>query len=61
MFGENHVIANLAEELLRSFTLEELLEMNDLTEEFVVEYLIAGGQIAEPERIIARFEGESEE
>lgn len=61
MFGENPVIANLAEELLRGFTLEELLEMNDLTEEFVLEYLIVGGHIAEPERIIARFEGESEE
>lgn len=41
---------DLAEEILRDFSLEEILEMNDLTEEEVLSVLIDRGLVNEPER-----------
>lgn len=49
---------SLAETLLEDFSLVELLEMNDLTEEEVLELLIEGGLIGQPERIVEQFEVE---
>jgi hypothetical protein len=46
----------LAETLLASFDLLEIMEMNDLTEELVLEILIEGGMIDQPERIVREFE-----
>lgn len=50
----------LTEALLMSFTMTEILELNDLTEEDVLTILIEGGHIGEPERIVAAFEGVAE-
>lgn len=46
----------LAERLLKDFTLEEIMEYNDLTEEDVLTVLVEGGYIGEPERIVAEVE-----
>lgn len=46
----------LAEVLLQSFDLLEIMEMNDLTEEEVLDILIEGGYIDQPERIVREFE-----
>lgn len=43
-------IYEIAEELLLDFSLEELLEMNDLEEETVLSILIEQGLVTEPER-----------
>jgi hypothetical protein len=43
-------LAQMAEEILKDFKLEEVLEMNDLTEEDVLEILLENGLINEPER-----------
>ena len=40
----------LSEEMLKDFTLEEILELNDLTDEQVLELLLNSGVISEPER-----------
>lgn len=46
----------LSERLLQDFTLAEIMEMNDLSEEDVLVLLIDGGLIGEPERIVAEIE-----
>jgi hypothetical protein len=46
----------LAEVLLQSFDLSEILEMNDLTEEEVLSLLIDNGLISEPSRIVDDYE-----
>lgn len=50
----------LAEVLLKDFTLSEILEMNNLTEEDVLQILVEGGLIDQPERVVAEFEAEEE-
>ena len=54
MFNEDRVIEEIAERLLADFTLEEILEFNDLTELELMTRLISIGLINEPERY---FEG----
>ncbi len=49
MFGDPE-LRSLARELLEDFTLEELLEMNDLDDVDVIEILIRGGHLTQPER-----------
>lgn len=61
MFGEDEYTTKLTEELLETFTLEEILELNDLTEHEVVAILIRGGHIGAPEHLIELFEGSSTE
>ncbi len=56
MYGEN-----LIDVLLSQFSFSELLELNDLTEEEVLRYLIDGGMIGEPQRLISEFEDSSAE
>lgn len=46
----------LEEILLANFTLEELLELNDISEEEVIEMLFDAGLISEPESLIREFE-----
>ena len=46
----------LEEILLCNFSLEELLELNDISEEEVIEVLFSLGMISEPEQIIRDFE-----
>lgn len=50
MFGDSPTLGLRAEELLKDFTLEELLEMNNLTEQEVIELLLEAGLINDPER-----------
>lgn len=47
--------------LLCNFTLEELLELNDITEEDVIRLLYEQGLIGEPEQLIRQFEIGDEE
>lgn len=51
---------NIEEILLANFTLEELLELNDITEEEVVELLHKQGWLSEPENLIREFEDEDD-
>lgn len=51
----------LAEALLEMFSLPELLELNDITEEDVLELLIREGRMSQPEHIVLEYEEESEE
>ena len=43
---------DIAEDLLKDFSLQELLEENDLSEIYVLALLLQYGLINEPERII---------
>ena len=45
MYGLNKKIANIAEELLAEFSLDEILERNDLLPEDVIEMLLEAGLI----------------
>lgn len=56
MFGDNRGTYDLIEELLSLHTLEELFEMNDISEEDVLRILLEGGHIGEPERVLQAFE-----
>lgn len=56
MFGDNSLTSDLIEELLGLFTFEDLLELNDLSEEDVLRVLLEGGYIGEPERILQAYE-----
>lgn len=58
MFGDNNTTHELIDELLSLFTLEEILEMNDLSEEEVLLILLEGGMIGEPERVLQAYEVE---
>lgn len=51
-------LADLAEALLSKFTLEEILEMNDIEEEESLLILLERGMISQPEHIIQEFEAE---
>jgi len=50
MFGELEWEADIARELLSDFTFDEILQLNDLTYEDILEILIGGGHVVEPER-----------
>lgn len=56
MFGDNRLTWDLADELLSMFTLDEILEMNDITETEVLKILLEGGCIGEPERVLQAYE-----
>lgn len=49
-------LAELAEELLSRFPLEEILEMNNIEEEESLLILLERGMISQPEHIILEFE-----
>lgn len=51
-------LASLAEELLAQFTLEEILEMNNIDEDESLLILLERGMISQPEHIIQEFEQE---
>lgn len=50
MFGDSEFEAEVAAELLSLFDFMEVLEMNDLSEQDVLEILIGGGYVTQPER-----------
>lgn len=50
----------LEEILLANFSLDEILELNDLTEEDVIALLFENGLVKEPENLIREFENEDD-
>lgn len=57
MFGDDNYLSDIAEALLKEYSIEELLELNNLTEEEVLEILIEGGHIGYPRTFFERLEG----
>lgn len=51
----------IEEILLSNFSLDELLEMNDISEEEVINLLYDNGWLAEPENLIREFEFKDDE
>jgi hypothetical protein len=51
MYGKDNDLDDLLEFLLEQFTLEEILEINDLTEREVLLILFREGLLVEPERV----------
>lgn len=45
MYGMNKRVAQVAEDLLKDFTLDEILEMNELLPEDLIEMLLEAGLI----------------
>lgn len=58
MLGERNVWLAVAEELLDLYSLEELLEINDVEETEAVEYLLRIGRLVYPESVIRQVEKE---
>lgn len=58
MFGDDRYFNDMAELLLTLMSFEELLEMNNLTEDEVLTILLEGGYIGEPSRVLDGQEGE---
>jgi hypothetical protein len=56
MFGDDKYILTLSEQILLDFTLEEILIMNDLTDDQVLAILIDGGLVGEPKSMFEKFE-----
>lgn len=56
MFGDNENTRNLAEFLLEVYSLEELLDLNDMTETELVTHLLEAGLLGEPAAIIEEYE-----
>ena len=52
---------SIEEILLANFSLEEILELNDISEEEVIEILYENGWLTEPENIIRAFDENGEE
>lgn len=55
------MLADLADELLSQFTLEEILEMNDIEETESLLILLERGLISQPEHILRQYELEVED
>lgn len=51
MYGKENTLDDIFEFLLEQFTLEEILELNDITEAEVLEMLFEKGLLTEPERV----------
>lgn len=58
MFGDSEFEERLAEALLSDFEFSDILELNDLSDQEVLEILIRGGYISQPETYINQFEDE---
>lgn len=58
MFGDDLEFDEVVAELLEEFSLEDILEMNDLTDAAALIILIRGGHISEPERIFDKLNQE---
>lgn len=61
MFGDSEIFLKIAAEILEDFSLEEILELNNLTEEDVLSILIENGHVDYPTGYFRRLEGESED
>lgn len=60
MFGDSDFEERLAEALLSDFDFLEILELNDLSDQEVLEILIRGGYISQPENYISQIEDDDE-
>lgn len=56
MFGDSEYITELAEFLLEVYSLEDLLDLNDMTEIELVTHLLEAGLFGEPASIIQEYE-----
>lgn len=56
MFGDNDNTRSLVDFLLEMYDFDELLELNDLTEEEVLAYLLEAGLVAQPRSVIESYE-----
>lgn len=61
LFGDNEKTWELARWLLEMFSLSDLLDMNDVTEEELVVKLLEDGIIAEPRSVIESYEEDATE
>jgi hypothetical protein len=61
MFGDNDNTHELADLLLDLYSLEELLELNDMTEIELVAHLLEAGLLGEPSSIIETYETQEED
>jgi hypothetical protein len=60
MFGDNERTHELVEFLLELYSLEELLEMNDLSPEEVLAHLLEAGLLIEPRSVVEAYEEDDE-
>ena len=58
MFGDSEYELDVARSVLELFSLSEILELNDITEEEVLALLIGRGHVTQPEGLL--YEGLSE-
>jgi hypothetical protein len=56
MYGKDNSIEDIFEFLLEQFSLEEILEMNNLSTTEVLTILFEEGLLSEPERVFERDE-----
>ena len=56
MYGKDNSLNDVLEFLLEQFTLEEILEMNDLTQIEILNILFDEGLLFQPERVFERLE-----
>lgn len=61
MFGDNPRTRELAEFLLEIYTLPQILEMNELTEEDALSLLLEHGYLSEPQTVIQEYEIEEDD
>lgn len=55
MFGDKDYRSHV-EILLADFSFSDLLEMNDLTEEDVLDFLLEHGMLSEPQRLFQEYD-----
>lgn len=60
MFGDNDKTRKLAEFLLEMFSIEDILEMNEMTTEDVLVFLLEHGMFSEPSGVIEEYEVEED-
>lgn len=48
-------LGDLAEDILKDYTLEEILEFHDMTPQDVIEFLLYHGQIGIPEHLRGKY------
>lgn len=57
MFGDSEIFLKIAAEILEDFSLEEILELNNLSEEDVLAILIENGHVDYPTGYFTGLEG----
>lgn len=59
MFGDTDIYEDIAEFLLEMYDLEDILEMNNLTDVDALALLIEGGSIGHPRAVLDRLQSET--